>query len=50
VEQNAKKALLMADRAYVLENGRDRFCGPGKDLLNNPQVAALYLGSKLKNL
>lgn len=48
VEQNAKKALSMAHRAYVLESGRDRFCGPGKDLLNDPQVAALYLGSKFK--
>ena len=45
VEQNAKKALLMADRGYVLENGRDRFEGTGADLLNDPQVAALYLGS-----
>lgn len=45
VEQNAKKALLMADRGYVLENGRDRFEGTGTDLLNDPQVAALYLGS-----
>ena len=45
VEQNAKKALLMADRGYVLENGRDRFEGTGVDLLNDPQVASLYLGS-----
>lgn len=45
VEQNAKKALLMADRGYVLENGCDRFEGRGVDLLNDPEVAALYLGS-----
>ena len=45
VEQNAKKALLMADRGYVLENGCDRFEGRGIDLLNDPKVAALYLGA-----
>ena len=44
VEQNAKKALLLADRGYVLENGKDRFEGEGKSLLNDPKVAALYLG------
>ena len=45
VEQNAKKALMMADRGYVLENGRDRFEGKGSDLLNNPKVGELYLGA-----
>lgn len=45
VEQNAKKALLMADRGYVLENGCDRFEGTGAELLNNPKVGELYLGS-----
>jgi neutral amino acid transport system ATP-binding protein len=45
VEQNAKKALMMADRGYVLENGRDRFEGRGIDLLNDPKVAELYLGA-----
>jgi neutral amino acid transport system ATP-binding protein len=45
VEQNARKALLMADRGYVLDTGRDRFEGPGLELLNDPQVAALYLGA-----
>ena len=45
VEQNAKKALLMADRGYVLENGCDRFEGTGEELLNNPKVGELYLGS-----
>lgn len=44
VEQNAKKALMMAHRGYVLENGRDAIEGGGEDLLNNPQVAQLYLG------
>ncbi len=45
VEQNAKKALMMADRGYVLENGRDRFEGKGIDLLNDPKVGELYLGA-----
>lgn len=44
VEQNARKALEMADRGYVLEAGRDRFEGRGIDLLNNPKVGELYLG------
>jgi neutral amino acid transport system ATP-binding protein len=44
VEQNARKALAMADRGYVLEAGRDRFEGPGPDLLNDPKVGELYLG------
>ncbi|WP_013325308.1 ABC transporter ATP-binding protein [Gloeothece verrucosa] len=45
VEQNAKKALEMADRGYVLENGCDRFEGRGLDLLNDPKVGELYLGA-----
>lgn len=45
VEQNAKKALEMADRGYVLEAGRDRFEGRGIDLLNDPKVGELYLGA-----
>jgi neutral amino acid transport system ATP-binding protein len=45
VEQNAKKALMMADRGYVLENGRDRFCDTGERLLNDPKVRELYLGA-----
>ncbi|MBF2003723.1 MAG: ABC transporter ATP-binding protein [Synechococcales cyanobacterium M58_A2018_015] len=44
VEQNARKALAMADRGYVLETGRDRFEGSGPDLLNDPKVGELYLG------
>ena len=48
VEQNAKKALMMADRGYVLENGCDRFEGKGIDLLNDPKVGELYLGTSYK--
>jgi len=45
VEQNARKALEMADRGYVLEAGHDRFEGRGIDLLNDPKVGELYLGA-----
>ena len=44
VEQNAKKALMMAHRGYVLESGTDAIEGKGTDLLNDPQVGELYLG------
>jgi ABC-type branched-subunit amino acid transport system ATPase component len=44
VEQNAKKALAMADRGYVLEMGRNRFEGTGQALLHDPDVGRLYLG------
>lgn len=44
VEQNARRALAMSHRGYVLDLGVDRFEGPGKDLLDDPKVAELYLG------
>lgn len=44
VEQNAKKALAMADRGYVLEGGKNRFEGTGRALRENPEVGRLYLG------
>jgi ABC-type branched-subunit amino acid transport system ATPase component len=44
VEQNARRALGMSHRGYVLDLGVDRFEGPGKDLLDDPKVAELYLG------
>jgi branched-chain amino acid transport system ATP-binding protein len=44
VEQNAVRALAIADRAYVLELGRNRFEGPGPRLLGDPEVKRLYLG------
>ena len=44
VEQNATRALAIADRAYVLELGRNRFEGGGRQLLEDPEVKRLYLG------
>ena len=44
VEQNAAKALSVADRGYVLELGENRFEGTGQALLNDPEVKRLYLG------
>mgnify|MGYP000305317918 CR=1 FL=1 len=44
VEQNARLALQMADRAYVMESGLITFSGSGKDLLEDPRVRAAYLG------
>jgi branched-chain amino acid transport system ATP-binding protein len=44
VEQNAARALTIADRGYVLELGRNRFEGAGAHLLTDPEVKRLYLG------
>ena len=44
IEQNVFKTLAVADRAYVLENGRIVLEGPGKDLLNDEHVKTAYLG------
>jgi neutral amino acid transport system ATP-binding protein len=44
VEQNARKALEMADRGYVLVSGRDEIEGSGRKLLNDTKVQELYLG------
>jgi ABC-type branched-subunit amino acid transport system ATPase component len=44
VEQNARRALGLADTGYVLDMGRNAFSGPGAALLHDPKVAALYLG------
>lgn len=45
IEQNAKMALSIADRAYVLETGRITMEGDAKELLNNEQVRKAYLGA-----
>jgi ABC-type branched-subunit amino acid transport system ATPase component len=44
VEQNAKKALSVSHRGFVLELGRNRFEGSGQELLDNPDVRQHYLG------
>ena len=44
VEQNAKQALNIADRGYVLVNGKNKREGTGQELLNNPDVRKSFLG------
>jgi len=44
VEQNARRALAMSTRGYVLDLGQNRFEGRGEELLKDPKVAELYLG------
>ncbi len=44
VEQNASRALAIADRGYVMESGLITMTGAGQDLLNDPKVRAAYLG------
>ncbi len=44
VEQNASRALALADRGYVMESGLISMTGPGQQLLNDPRVRAAYLG------
>jgi branched-chain amino acid transport system ATP-binding protein len=46
VEQNAARALEIADRGYVLELGRNRFEGTGRELLENHEVRRMYLGGE----
>ena len=46
IEQNANMALKVADLAYVLETGKITMTGSGKELLENPEVKAAYLGKK----
>jgi branched-chain amino acid transport system ATP-binding protein len=45
VEQNARRCLQISDRAYVLDQGKDAVVGTGRDLLNDPKVIGLYLGT-----
>ena len=46
VEQNARAALAISDRGYVLAQGREQVSGAAAELLANPEVGALYLGAK----
>jgi len=48
VEQNARRALAMSDRGYVLDVGKNAFQGAGKELLSDEKVADLYLGGSAR--
>jgi branched-chain amino acid transport system ATP-binding protein len=48
VEQNARRCLQICDRGYVLDQGRNAYTGTGADLLNDPNVIELYLGTLAK--
>ncbi len=50
VEQNARKCLLIADTAFVLDQGRNAHSGSGRDLLGDPTVIELYLGTLARDL
>lgn len=45
VEQNARRCLQICDRGYVLDQGKDAYEGAGRDLMNDPKVIGLYLGT-----
>ncbi|GHO72539.1 ABC transporter ATP-binding protein [Ktedonobacter sp. SOSP1-85] len=49
VEQNARTGLSLADQGIVLENGQVRLTGTHSEVLNNPEIARLYLGGTLSN-
>ena len=48
VEQNARRCLQISHRGYVLDQGRNAYTGPGQQLLNDPKVIELYLGTLAK--
>jgi len=45
VEQNARRCLQIANRAYVLDQGRNACTGTGRELLDDPRVIESYLGT-----
>ncbi|MBP2437410.1 ABC transporter ATP-binding protein [Microbacterium amylolyticum] len=45
VEQNARRCLQICDRGYVLDQGHDAYAGSGRELLHDPKVTELYLGT-----
>ena len=45
VEQNARRCLQICDRGYVLDQGRNAYTASGRDLMNDPKVIELYLGT-----
>ena len=49
VEQNARRCLQVCDRAYVLDQGRNAYTGTGRELMADPKVIELYLGTLARN-
>jgi branched-chain amino acid transport system ATP-binding protein len=49
VEQNASRCLQICDRGYVLDQGTNAYTGTGKELLTDPKVIELYLGTLVKS-
>jgi ABC-type branched-subunit amino acid transport system ATPase component len=49
VEQNARRCLQICDRGYVLDQGRNAYTASGKDLISDPKVIELYLGTLAKD-
>jgi branched-chain amino acid transport system ATP-binding protein len=49
VEQNARRCLQVCDRGYVLDQGRNAYTGAGRELLRDPKVIELYLGTLARN-
>ena len=49
VEQNARRCLQVCDRAFVLDQGKNAIAGTGAELLDDPKVIELYLGTLAKN-
>ena len=45
VEQNARRCLQICDRGYVLDQGKNAYTGPGRELLHDPKIIDLYLGT-----
>ena len=50
VEQNARRCLQIADRGYVLDQGKDAYTGTGRELADDPKVIELYLGTLAKDV
>ena len=49
VEQNARRCLQVVNRGYVLDQGRSAYTGSGRELLGDPNVIELYLGTLAKS-
>jgi branched-chain amino acid transport system ATP-binding protein len=45
VEQNARRCLQICDRAYVMDQGKNAYTGTGHELLHDPKIIDLYLGT-----